>query len=117
MNANINGFYAVYLSGKTGQGFAMLILRNGQIVGADASGVTLDGQYIYGTDDGYVAKLTVKTPANVQLLQGGLTGPRGTTYDLNIPLPLDFTSRDFVRIETPLGPVNARFVRVRSLDE
>jgi hypothetical protein len=113
----INGFYAVYLSTKIGQGFAMLLLRNGQIVGADASGVLLDGKYIESETNGYIAKVTVNTPANIQLMQGGFAGPQGESYDLDIPLPNDFLLRDFVRIETPRGPINAKFVKVRSLDE
>jgi hypothetical protein len=113
----INGFYAVYLSAKTGQGFAMLLLRNGQIVGADASGVLIDGRYTESAANDYMAKCTVKTPANTQFLQGGFSGPQGESYDLDLPLPNDFLSRDFVRIETPRGPINAKFVKVRSLDE
>jgi hypothetical protein len=34
MTDALNGFYAAYLSGKAAQGFAMLIFRNGKIVGA-----------------------------------------------------------------------------------
>jgi hypothetical protein len=40
MADNINGFYGIYLTGKTGgQGFAMVVLRNGVVTGVDVSGV------------------------------------------------------------------------------
>jgi hypothetical protein len=45
MNTSINGFYAAYLTGSAGQGLAMLVFRNGTVVGVDAAGVKYDGTY------------------------------------------------------------------------
>lgn len=117
MSTTTNGFYAVNLSSRNGQGFAMVILRNGQIIGADATGVILDGNYAHDPDNGYQMTLIVKTPPNIPLLQGGLSGPQGETQNLNFPLPIDFASRDFVRIDAPRGPINAKFVKLRDLND
>jgi hypothetical protein len=117
MSASIDGFYAVYLSGKLGQGFAMLVFRGGRIVGADASGFMFDGQYSEPVDNILSVRLSVKAPPNQSLIQGGTTGPQGEQSQLIFEMPRDFSSREFVRIETQRGPVNAKLVRLRGLDE
>ncbi len=66
----IDGFYALYLlTGSAGQGFAMLIFKNGTIAGADALGAKYDGVYneIAG---GFAIKLQVLLPPNTLLVQG-----------------------------------------------
>ena len=45
MNPSINGFYAAYLTGASLQGFAMLVFRNGKVVGVDVGGGKYDGTY------------------------------------------------------------------------
>jgi hypothetical protein len=117
MSASIDGFYAVYMSGKQAQGFAILVFRNGRIVGADASGFTFDGQYSEASGDTLSVTLAIKAPPNQPLIQGGTTGPQGEQSHLSFVLPLDFSSREFIRIETQRGPVNAKLVRLRGLDE
>lgn len=65
MTENINGFYAIYLTGKTAQGFAMAVLRNGVVTGVDLSGVKLDGTYIGTPDNYHQMTITVDTPPNI----------------------------------------------------
>lgn len=69
MSASINGFYAAYLSGTAGQGFAMIVFKNGTIVGVDALGSKYDGTYI-DTGNAISAKLKVSLPPNTLLIQG-----------------------------------------------
>jgi hypothetical protein len=114
---SVDGIYAVYLTGLEGPGFALIYLGNGKIVGADAGGVALDGRYTMTNDKSYAAEITVKTPPNMTFLQGGFSGPGGEVFDINFILPGDFYSIDYVRIETPRGPINAKFARLRGLDE
>ena len=117
MSTQLDGFYAAYLSAKAGQDFALLMFREGIIVGADLVGVSLDGRYSE-TDDGVVSiSLSVKTPPNVPLIQGGTSGPDGLETQMAFRMPHNFTSQPFVRIDGPRGPVNARLVRLRGLNE
>jgi hypothetical protein len=44
-----------------------------------------------------------------------MTGPRGEENHLVFDLPSDFLKRDFVRIETGNGAVNAKLVKVRDI--
>jgi hypothetical protein len=117
MNNQIDGIYAAYLAGAMANGFGLLLFRNGRIAGADASGVIFDGSYIEDNGSSLSIALNVKSPPNIPLIQGGISGPQGDIYELKIHLPLNFAEKDFTRVETPRGPVNARLTKLRSLDE
>jgi hypothetical protein len=116
MSISINGFYGAYLTGSAGQGFAMLIFKDGVIIGVDASGVKYDGTYAY-TENGYSIKLNVAVPANTLLVQGVNSGPQIDNSEIDIQLPLDFLSQPFVRIDGKHGPVNAKIIKLRELNE
>jgi hypothetical protein len=115
MNAEIDGLYAAYLTGRSGQTFAMLLFGEQRVSGADAGGVMYDGKYIKTEDNGYHVTMDVKAPPHSALIQGAVTGVNGEQDHLNFSLPNDFSSRDFVRIETLHGPVNAKLVKVRDI--
>jgi hypothetical protein len=117
MSAQLDGFYAAYLSAKGGQGLALLIFREGLIVGVDVAGVSFDGRYSETADGVVSISLLVKTPPNVALIQGGTSGPEGLETQLAFQMPRDFTSQPFVRVEGPRGPINTKLVRLRGLNE
>jgi hypothetical protein len=116
MNGQAEGFYSAYVTGKEGQGFALLIFMAGRVVGADAGGFLFDGEYVEG-GDGLSVSLSIKAPRNAPRVQGGLTGPEGEEDFLNFHLPQDFASKAFVRIDTQHGPVNVKLVRLRGISE
>jgi hypothetical protein len=114
MNTSIDGFYAAYLTGSNSEGFAMLVFRSGTIVGVDAAGVKYDGTYS-DTRNGFAVKLTLSIPPNTLLIQGATSGPQGEKSELAFQLPLDFTSRPYIRIDANHGPVNAKLTKLREL--
>jgi hypothetical protein len=116
MNLSINGFYAVYMTGSAGQGFAMLVFRNGTIVGVDVSGVKYDGTY-RSSENGFFVKLKVSIPPNTLLIQGVSSGPENDNSELELHLPPDFLEQPFLRISAKHGPVNVKLTRLRALDE
>ena len=78
-------------------------------------GGTVDGTYEHDERSGDITlSLSVTLPKGVSLIQGG-THPDETQYGFNATLPEDFAERSHVSIQTPLGPVNARFRRIREL--
>src|SRR5215210_2013511 len=99
MTNSIEGFYSVYLTGKEGQGFALAVFTAGRVVGAGAIGDIFDGTYTM-SDNIISLSLLVKTPPNRPRIQGGLTGPQGEVSHIDIDLPYNFTSQDFIRVET-----------------
>jgi hypothetical protein len=116
MNTSINGFYAVYLTGSGGQGFTMLVIRNGTIVGADVAGGKYDGTY-NETETGFAVRIAVSIPPNIHLIQGVSSGLESDTSDLDFHLSVDFLSQPFIRINTKHGPVNAKLVKLRELND
>jgi hypothetical protein len=116
MSTALDGFYAVYLSGASLQGLALLVLRNGQVAGADAAGAVYRGAYTLDDSSNWSLTVNVNLPANIERVQGGTTGPKGDIFEVKTLLEPDFLSRDYIRIQTPRGPVNAKFVKLNSID-
>jgi hypothetical protein len=116
MNTSINGFYAAYLTGNVSQGFAMLVFRNGKIVGVDVGGVKYDGIY-NDTGNGFAVELNVLVPPNTSLVQGVTSGPHGDKSSLEFQLPVDFLEQPFIRVSTKHGPVNAKLTKLRELND
>jgi hypothetical protein len=116
MNTSFNGFYAVYLTGSAGQGFAMLVFRNGTVVGIDVAGVKYDGTYTE-TGSGLAVKVNVSVPPNTTLVQGVTSGSQSDNSELVFQLPVDFLSQPFIRIDAKHGPVNAKIMKLRELND
>ncbi len=96
----------------------MLVLKSGVVTGVDVTGTLFDGSYV--TNDGgrnYEVHSIVKSPPNGVTVQGVNTGPSGLFYNVNFVLPSGFDDVSFLEIQTPLGPVNARFQKLRSIDD
>ena len=116
MSTSINGIYAAYLTGSAGQGFAMLVFREGIIAGADVAGAQYDGGY-KDTGNGFTVKLKVSLPPNTLLVQGVSTGAQGDMSELEFQIPADFLSQPFIRVNAKHGPVNVKLVKIRQLDD
>jgi len=117
MNTSIDAFYAVYLTGAAGLSLALIALLNGRIIGVDATGVKISGSYTTEEAAGHRVRAKVALPANTPLIQGVVTGPQADLYEVEFNLPPDFLERDYIRVETKYGPLNARFVRLGDFDE
>lgn len=115
MTDAFNGIYAAYLSGKVGQGFAMLVFQNGKIAGAGAHGEGFDGHYEDVGSGVLSISISTKTPPNVALIQGGTSGADGESYTMQLQLPHNFFLKDYFRIDTIRGPINVKIVKVRKL--
>lgn len=113
----MNGIYTAYLTGKSGSGFAMFFIKDNIIVGADMLGALYDGSINKSSDDEFEVHLGVRLPPNTPTIQGAVTGPHGENQVLSFKLPTGFLNEAFIRIETKTGAVNAKFVKVRDLDD
>jgi hypothetical protein len=116
VSSQIDGFYAAYFTSREMNGFAILAMRNGMIAGADQSGTLFDGQYQLTSTGSHDGQVTVNLPANGNSIQGVKTGSDGMSYTTEMSLPTDFLQRQFVRLDTPLGPVNMKLVRLRDIN-
>jgi len=112
----MDGIYAAYLSGKTGSSVGIFLFKGGAVSGADIGGAIYDGEYVTSQDGLYiVGTLTMDAPQNTPLITG--TSAVGPNSKMAIPLrlPTSFSENDVFKIETPAGPVNAKFRKIRSL--
>ncbi|TLG75162.1 hypothetical protein [Methylocystis sp. B8] len=117
MSESVDGFFTAFLTGKAGSGFSMFVIRKGKLVGSDMLGAVYDGRIEQDGADAYKVILGVRLPPNLPLIQGGMSGPFGDTYEMSFNLPHEFTSQSFVRIDTKHGPLNAKIVKIRALDD
>lgn len=115
MASKWEGFYAAYMTASEGQGFVMLIFANGAIVGVDLGGVLFDGSYSVGEDERLTGNVTVQVPPGLMVIQGASAGPSGLTYTVPVAFGVDSLSLEYIRLETPLGPVNLKLQKLRGL--
>lgn len=113
--SEIDGIYVGFMTGAEGSGFTMFVFLKGVIYGSDPLGVLFDGTY-QRNEAGYFADVQVTVPGGGAVIQGASAGPSGMTYNVQFELPQDFETRDFVRVETPLGAVNLKLRKTRDLN-
>lgn len=107
--------YAAYLSGAAGNSLALFYIGDGIIAGVDVGGVTYDGHATPETDGSLQGVVSFTAPAGTPLITG-ISGPTDpTAISIPISLPAGFADGRITRIETPMGPLNARFEKIRDL--
>lgn len=112
----MDGIYAAYLSGKAGNSVGIFLFKGGIVSGADIGGAIYDGQYS-ATEDGLhvVGTLTMDAPPNTPLITGTSSADPNSKMPIPFRFPKDINEADVYKIETPAGPVNAKFRKIRSL--
>ena len=105
----------IFVSGPTGNSVVFGVLAGDRFRGADLNGSTLDGT-LHRDAAGVVLDLDVTVPSGIVAVQGVEAPPDGLRYSIHETLPLDYADRDYVRLDTPYGPVNARFQVLRTVD-
>ena len=112
-----NAIYATYMTGRAGTAAALLVFRDGAVAGADGVEGRYDGEYRLASDHRkVVGTIKVTLPAGVPTITGVLSAERPLSFDVPFQLPVELHPDDFYRIETPTGPVNASFKKLRALD-
>lgn len=111
-----NAIYAMYYTGGSGSGHAVFVMMNGTISGADVVGGILDGTYTVGDDDRVSFKVTLIAPAGMTLVTGQTAGAEPIHQEISATLPAGMGNGSPVQIQTPLGPVNVIFKKLRDLN-
>ena len=111
----LNGFYAVYVTGDADRGLLLLALHNGKIVGVDTEGNCIDGAVSQlPNENTFDAEVSLSFVDDGEIVQGQHV-PKGYSYQVNFKLSDDFLSREYIELQTPVGPVNASFKFLRAI--
>ncbi|MET4479630.1 hypothetical protein [Bradyrhizobium sp. F1.13.3] len=109
----MEGFYVAYLTGRAGSSLLLFAIRGSDLIGVDAGGLKYDGK-VSKTTEGWKCTVVYTIPAGSPEL---ITGADAPSTDQRIPLefslPPDFSNGQIIGIATPLGPVNAKFQKLR----
>ena len=113
----MDGIYAMAFRGAADWGTGMLILKDGNIIGADVSGVQYDGTYKI-SGESVAVNFVMTVPPGTSLVQG--VPARSETYKIPVETTIPraaFENNAPVPLRLPPGPVNVIFRRLRNLDQ
>jgi hypothetical protein len=110
----LDGFYALYYTGRVGSGFGVIVLKGGIVTGADVTGGLYDGQYTIKQDKGvFEGTIKLTLPPGISLVTGGPPTQETFTQEFPISLPLALDSKHPVQVQTPTGPINIVLKKLR----
>jgi len=108
----MDGFYAAYLTGKSGSSLLLFAIREGTFIGVDAGGLKYDGKVV-SSDNGIKCTVLYVIPPGSTLITGATSPTTEQRIPLEFTLPKDFWNGQVIAIATPLGPVNVKFQKLR----
>ena len=107
--------YAAYFTGAAGSALGVFYIGDGIIVGADAGGLKYDGSLTERADGSLEGVVQFQVPPDTQLITGlAASEPQEITAPVTLAPGFD-DGVTVTLINTPAGPVNARFERLREL--
>ncbi len=110
----INGFYSIYFTGMAGVGFGVVVLKDGQITGADNAGAVYDGKYeVFDENKSIVGNVILKSPPGAKLVTGASSGSKEGIWEIPLALPFDLGKGNPINLSTPTGPINIIFRKLR----
>lgn len=107
--------YVAYLTGVAGQSIGLFYIGDGILAGVDVGTMQYDGAYTVTEDGSLEGALEYVIPAGVSLITGAPAGVAPTRVSLKLKLPANFADGHVVTVETPLGPVNAKFEKIKDI--
>lgn len=110
----MEGFYAVYYTGVAGLGNAVLVFTDNIVSGADTTGGTYDGSYSVGDNNEIEIEIIFTIPAG-GLLVTGQSFSEDYAQTITATLRSGFADGHSVLVQTPMGPVNAIFKKLRGM--
>lgn len=107
--------YAAYFTSFAGQSMGLFYIGDGVVAGIDISTMKYDGTYKAAADGSLEGAVEYIIPPGVSLITGAPPATAPTKMTLKLVLPAGFDDGRVVTIETPAGPINARFEKVKEL--
>jgi hypothetical protein len=114
MDSRIEGIYAAYMAARAGTSVLLFVIKDSKLTGVDVGGLKYDGE-VSTTKTGFHCSVVYVIPPGAPLITGSPPATSPQRIPLEFDLPTDFARGQTIRIETPLGPLNARFEKLRDL--
>ncbi len=111
----IDGIYIAYFAGRTGTSMGMFVFKDGKIAGGDIGGWVYQGNYAIEQGGMAVGTIRFEMAKGTSSITGASAGDEPVRVDVPIRLPVALDPSETYRIETPIGPLNAKFRRVADL--
>jgi hypothetical protein len=113
----MEGFFAGYLTGHSGTSIILFAVKDGRMIGVDMGGMKYDGQFqTKGDGTGFSCRISYTLLPGIPLITGPGPTANPTEITLTFDLPLNFAEGIIISIETPTGPLNAKFTKLRDFD-
>jgi hypothetical protein len=113
----MEGFFAAYLTGRSGMSVMLFAVKEGRMIGVDMGGMKYDGQIQAKADGtGFACRISYTILPGIALITGAGPMAKPTEITINFDLPLNFAEGPVIGIETPTGPLNAKFAKLRDFD-
>ncbi|WP_398469749.1 hypothetical protein [Tardiphaga sp.] len=109
--------YVAYLTGVAGQSIGLFYIGGGVLAGVDVATMQYSGSYTTNPDGSLEGVVEYVLPAGVSLITGAPAGVAPTRISTSLKFPADFADGRVITIETPLGPVNAKFEKLKDITE
>jgi hypothetical protein len=107
--------YVAYLTGVAGQSIGLFYIGDGILAGVDVGTMQYDGTYTTNSDGSMEGAITYVIPANTALITGAPAGAAPTRITVKLNFPAHFDDGRVLKIDTPMGPVNAKFEKVKDI--
>lgn len=111
--SKVEGIYTAYLTGVAGQGMAMFVFKDGKIAGADVAGLIFSGNYDIAASR-LVGEVSYRMPAGSVSITGASFQNISDNIVVPFSLPEEIDPNETYRVDTPIGPLNAKFVKIVS---
>ncbi len=113
-----DGFYSAYSTGIAGSSFGMFVFKDGIISGSDVGGGNYSGNFVISEDGRDLSgKVIFTIPIGQQTITGTAATTEPITFEVPFQLPTEINRNDVHRIETPAGPINMKFEKLRGFNE
>jgi hypothetical protein len=106
--------YIAYFTGSGGSSVALYYIGDGKILGVDVGAMKYDGTYRIEADGSLEVTISYLIPKSA-LLVTGQSNSQEQRISSQYKLPAEFWNGQIVRIETPLGALNARFEKLKDI--
>jgi hypothetical protein len=107
--------YVAYLTGVAGQSLGLFYIGDGVLAGIDVGTMQYDGAYTTKPDGSLEGAVEYVLPAGVSMITGAPAAVAPTRVSTKLTLPAGFDDGRVITIETPLGPVNAKFEKLKDI--